>query len=75
MPYHVNAEWDAEAGVWVARSDDVPGLVAEAATIEGLLDDLRAIVPDLLELNAVPHPARIEVRLTADRNEAIEAAV
>ena len=23
-PYHVKAEWDAEAEVWVASSDDVP---------------------------------------------------
>ncbi len=25
----VEAEWDGDAGVWVASSDDVPGLVAE----------------------------------------------
>ena len=24
-PYHVKAEWDADAEVWVASSDDVPG--------------------------------------------------
>ena len=28
----VRAEWDEDAGVWVATSDDVPGLVAEADT-------------------------------------------
>jgi predicted RNase H-like HicB family nuclease len=69
--YQVIAAWDAEAGVWVATSDDVPGLVAEAATVEGLLDDLRALIPELLELNAVPHPASFSFRLTADRAEAI----
>jgi hypothetical protein len=31
-PYFVRAEWDAEAAVWVAASDDVPGLVTEAET-------------------------------------------
>ncbi|MGH7057155.1 MAG: DUF1902 domain-containing protein [Acetobacteraceae bacterium] len=67
--YHVQALWDAEVEVWVAASGDAPGLVAEAATIEALLDDIRAIVP---ELNAVPHPARIQVSLTAERSEAIE---
>ena len=30
----VRAEWDEDAGVWVATSDDVPGLVAEADTAE-----------------------------------------
>lgn len=48
----VRAEWDAEAGVYVATSDDVPGLVAEAPTLVALLDKLRKLVPHLLELNA-----------------------
>lgn len=69
---HVNAGWDAEAAVWVATSEDVPGLVAEAATIEELLQDLRALVPELLELNCGARPARIDLALTAERNEAIE---
>lgn len=72
--YRVTAEWDADAGVWVAASDDVPGLVAEAETIEGLIDDLRALIPDLLDLNGVPHPARIAFALVAGRVEAIELA-
>ncbi len=72
--YHVRAFWDAKAAVWVATSDDVPGLVAEAATFEGLVDDLRALIPELLELNAVPHPGHAEWILTAERNEAIELA-
>ena len=28
----IRADWDVEAQVWVATSDDVPGLVAEAET-------------------------------------------
>jgi len=28
--YQVVARWDCEANAWVAESDDVPGLVAEA---------------------------------------------
>ena len=49
--YVVTAVWDDEAGVWVAESDDVPGLVTEAATSDELLRKLRRIVPELLELN------------------------
>lgn len=48
----VVAEWDEEAKVWVATSDDVPGLVAEAETPEQLVNRLRVMVPELLELNA-----------------------
>ena len=43
----VRAEWDSEAGVWVAESDDVPGLVTEADTLERLVERLRVLVPEL----------------------------
>ncbi|MBI2230025.1 MAG: DUF1902 domain-containing protein [Deltaproteobacteria bacterium] len=48
----VNAEWDPEAKVWVATSDDVPGLITEAATVEALAEKLSAMIPELLEANA-----------------------
>lgn len=36
----IRAEWDDEAQVWVATSDDVPGLVTEAPSIEALVERL-----------------------------------
>jgi|GEM_PF-2847119 len=36
---HVKAFRDKEAGVWVATSDDVPGLVTEVQTSEGLSEN------------------------------------
>lgn len=39
---------DAEAGVFVATSPDLPGLVAEAATLEDLVAEIKAGVIDLL---------------------------
>ena len=50
-PYFIHAEWDAEAAVWVATSNDVPGLVTEAETLEALAAKLRVMVPELLALN------------------------
>ncbi len=47
----VKAEWDAEASVWVAFSDDVPGLAAEAATLEILRPKVLAMISDLIESN------------------------
>ena len=38
--YVVRADWDAEAKVWVAYSDDVPGLATGADTLEGLVEKL-----------------------------------
>ena len=36
-PFFIRAEWDEEAQVWVASSDDVPGLATEEKTLEGLI--------------------------------------
>ena len=47
----VAATWDPEAKVWVAESEDVPGLVAEADSPESLLKKLKTRIPELLELN------------------------
>ncbi len=52
-PYEIIARWDGEAGVWVAESDDVPGLVAEADTPTRLAEKLRGLIPELLHLNGV----------------------
>ena len=49
--YVVTATWDDEAKVWVAESDDVPGLVNEGPTLEALQAKIRVLVPELLELN------------------------
>ena len=51
--YQVLAQWDSEAGVWVAESEDVPGLVAEAESPNLLREKLRVLIPELLELNGV----------------------
>lgn len=70
--YTVNAVWDPEAAVWVAESDDVPGLATEATTFEGLAEKLRTMVPELLELNGVLTPdaaAAVHFRIVAERDE------
>ena len=50
-PYCVHAQWDEEAKVWIASSDDVPGLATEADTTEALVQKLKTLIPELLELN------------------------
>ncbi len=47
----VSAKWDGEAQVFVATSENVPGLVAEAATIDDLEAKLAVLIPELLALN------------------------
>ena len=62
----VNAFWDDEAGIWVAESDDVPGLATGAATLELLLSKLEVMIPELLELNASPRRGDLPISLKAD---------
>lgn len=47
----VYAFWDEEAEVWVASSDDVPGLATEAASLDELKEKLLVLVPELIDLN------------------------
>ncbi len=54
----VEARWDSEAGVWVAESDDVPGLVAEAESMNALVEKVRVLLPELLELNGALEPGQ-----------------
>ncbi|MDA8149512.1 MAG: DUF1902 domain-containing protein [Nitrospiraceae bacterium] len=60
------AFWDDEAGVWVASSDDVPGLVTEAETTEILLEKLSVLIPELLELSGTP-PGPVRILLRSNR--------
>ncbi len=51
MEYTINLNWDNEAGVWIATSDDVDGLVLESGSIDALIERVRFAVPELLNLN------------------------
>jgi len=63
----IKAVWDDEAGVWFATSDDVQGLVAEAATTDELMQKLKCLIPELLELNANNHlPEEIPFKLLSE---------
>ena len=48
--YGILAQWDRVAGVRVAESEDVPGLVAEGDSPKALALKLRNLIPELLEL-------------------------
>ena len=71
--YEVLAQWDGEAGVWVAESENVPGLVAEADSPNTLTQNLRFLIPELLELNGVPavRTARFQIRYLHEESEAL----
>ena len=51
--FRIDIDWDGEAEVFTAHSDDIYGLNTEAATIPELVDKVLALAPELLELNGV----------------------
>ena len=61
--YEVEARWDSEAGVWVAESDDIPGLVTEAESMNALVEKVRVLVPQLFELNGGLEPGQKTVNV------------
>ncbi|MBI2801524.1 MAG: DUF1902 domain-containing protein [Gammaproteobacteria bacterium] len=76
MKITVMAVWDDEAKVWVATSDDVPGLVVEGPTVELLRQKVLALIPELLELNgmAQPHGADLPLHLHYEEQRTVHIA-
>nr|VFK33570.1 MAG: protein of unknown function (DUF1902) [Candidatus Kentron sp. MB]VFK76694.1 MAG: protein of unknown function (DUF1902) [Candidatus Kentron sp. MB] len=71
---HVKATWDDEASVWVADSDDVPGLITEASALDRLIEKLRVLIPELLAANGMlQEKGRFEIpfHLLSERRETI----
>ena len=54
MEYKVNFTWYEEASVWIAQSDDIPGLVLESGSLDVLIERVRFAAPELIELNNSP---------------------
>lgn len=68
--YQITAIWDEEASVWTATSEDVVGLCLEAETLEGLINEARLMIPELLALNGqfpTSKDSPIPFRITAER--------
>ncbi len=71
----VEAVWDEEAHVWVASSNDVPGLITEADTMEHLMQKLKILIPELLQVNGLldePSAVDIPIHLLGKWEEVIK---
>jgi hypothetical protein len=65
--------WDSEVSVWVATSDDVPGLVVEASSFDDVVKEVRALAPELLDLNVISKGKVLDLHFLADRLESVAA--
>jgi len=69
-PIIVNAIWDADHKVWVAESEDVPGLATGADTLEELIEKLKVAIPEMLAENGIPfETGRLPFKVEAERSE------
>lgn len=50
--WNIVANYDPEARVWYTLDGDIPGLLADAETIEELAAKAGRMLPDLLEIHA-----------------------
>ena len=48
---NIQARWDGDASVWIATSSDVPGLVVEADTWPTMIEEVKLVLPELMELS------------------------
>jgi len=47
--YYIILTWDDEASVWIAESDDIPGLILESPSFDNLIERVKIAVPDLIK--------------------------
>ena len=62
MVYNVDFNYDPEAEVWVATSEDITGLVLESESYDELVKKVKNAVPELLELNGQPKASVLNIR-------------
>ena len=53
MEYTVQLNWDDDACVWTATSDDIPGLVLESGSLDALIERVRYAAAELIELDGL----------------------
>ena len=70
MEYIVNLTWDNESNVWIATSDDIPGLVLESGSFDALLERIRFAAPELIALNN-PDKTAYVLSFVSNRHERI----
>lgn len=70
MRCKVKILWDSEAAVWVATSDDLPGLVLESGSCDALIERVKYAVPELMVTNGIKADY-CDLNFVADRLERV----
>ena len=51
--YVITLQWDDEDSVWIAESQDIPGLILESSSFDELVKKVKLAVPELLEISGI----------------------
>ncbi len=73
VEYIVDLVWDSDAAVWVATSEDIPGLVLESGSLDALMERVRFAIPELLALNGGPVNKGLSICYRSERHEQVYA--
>ena len=66
IEYVIIFSWDDEASVWIAESQDIPGLILESGSFDALVERVKIAIPDLLELDKKDH-TQVKLHFKAER--------
>ena len=69
--YQVKVDYDNEAGVWIATSDDIIGLILEDESPEDLMKRVVEAAPELIKLNNLSICKAINFSMTRHERVAI----
>lgn len=70
----IHALWSDDSKVWIATSDDVPGLCVQADSFDELVTISTDFVPDLLDLNHVVTQSPITLCFVMEYKKQLAAA-
>ena len=68
--YDIQLDWDDEEKVWIATSDDIPGLILEDESADKLIQRVMLAAPEIIELNGVEK--RQDFYFHCDRHEKLK---
>ena len=70
--YNIQLAWDDEAKVWMATSDDIPGLILENESADKLIQRVILTAPEIIKLNGIEK--RQDFYFHCDRHENVALA-
>jgi predicted RNase H-like HicB family nuclease len=70
MEYLIVLTWDEEAGVWIAESEDLPGLILESPSLDALIERTKTAAQELLEISRQTHHD-IHLRFSMERQAVV----